>query len=293
MVTGFDTPVTGIVTGVDFARELVASVEYIVLVLDNGISELNICDEDNSRLDVRVEEIVSKLDVGVSSDSVGSSTRAVRMFGLVAGVEECDLPIENCVEENTSLLDMVSDIEGDIDVDNGSSLFVVVVNVSVTESDDSCFASRLGVRISKVVSPVYSDGVRVVYLSRSVVNAGGDVSASIIDSDRPPGSCVTVEVTTDDVAPCIVSPPLDSAVVDKSSRTLDDISGVVVADGFTVPSLFARYTVCLPVVSIDEAPLLLTDVAATSGPVEMTKTAAAEIWYTPNTVNAKLDSIIL
>ena len=53
---------------------------------------------------------------------------------------------------------MVCEIEGDI----GDSLLEVVVDVSVTASDDSRVATRVGVRISKVVSPVDTGAVRVV-----------------------------------------------------------------------------------------------------------------------------------
>ena len=53
---------------------------------------------------------------------------------------------------------MVCGIEGEI----SNSLLEVVVYVSVTASDDSRVATRVGVRISKVVSPVDTDAVCVV-----------------------------------------------------------------------------------------------------------------------------------
>ena len=90
-VTVEETLVSRIVTGVKCTGELIATFEDTVSVLDTGISEPNIGDEDNSRFDSRVEVCVSKLDFDVSIDSAGPFTCVVRVFGLVTGVEDCAL----------------------------------------------------------------------------------------------------------------------------------------------------------------------------------------------------------
>ena len=69
----------------------------------------------------------------------------------------------------------------------------------------------------------------------------------------------------------------------------DNISGVDVTVDVAVPSLFTRCPVCLSLVAPDEAPLSLTDVAVTSGPVGMTIRVTAEIRYTLNTFKDNLD----